>query len=284
MSPLRHAPSPPFAEAIEAHDLELRGVRARAFEFAGGSRDPARAMVCIAGMGADGRSFARLRPLAADVFVLPLNMPFETPDRADPLEYAADVVEEFLDHEGLVRPVLLGASFGGAVATLVALRRTDRVRGLVLANAVLARSQIPFAFPGFVDLMEAPEPLARLVAPLAVEIMGGFSLDRDARDEIVRQARHFSTRELKRRLRALLRLDLFPELRRLHRTPTLVVHGNRDLLVPWRRGEWAARAIPDARFELVKGAGHLPYLSHARRFNAVTAGFLREAFDGALTH
>ena len=153
--------------------------------------------------------------------------------------------------------MLLGSSFGGAVAATIALRRERRLGGLALANAVLARRQLPLAFPFFIDLLEAPAPLARVIAPLAVQVMGGFALDRDARDEIVREARHFEGRELKRRLESLFQLDLFPHVAALT-LPTLVVHGRRDLLVPWWRGRDTARAISGAKFHLVEGAGICP--------------------------
>jgi pimeloyl-ACP methyl ester carboxylesterase len=275
MSKLLTYPSASFDEPIAPHDLELRGVRARAFEFRGGVTSGRHAVVCVAGMGADGRSFARLKPLATTHHILPLNMPFDTPPGTDPLVFAADVVEEFLDAERLELPVLLGSSFGGAVAAVVALRRAERLGGLVLANAVLSHRQIPLAFPGFVDLLNGPEPLARLMAPIAAQIMGGMALDRDSRDEIVREARHFSVSELKRRLRSLIALELLPALKGL-RLPALVVHGSRDLLVPWRRGRWSARALPHAHFELIRGAGHLPYLSHPRHFNTSLAQFLQK--------
>jgi pimeloyl-ACP methyl ester carboxylesterase len=224
-------------------------------------------------MGANGRSFARQRPLARDQFLLMLNTPVDTPDDQEPLEFSVEVVEEFLDYESLERPVLLGSSFGGTCATLVALRRPERLRALVLVSAPLARWMIPLAFPGFVDVLEAPTPLAALMSPLAAEVMGGFALDRDARNEVVREARHFHGAELKRRLHSLLHLDLLPRLSEL-RVPVLWVHGSRDLLVPWRRGRKAAELIPGARFELIKGAGHLPYLSHPEPFNALVTEFL----------
>jgi pimeloyl-ACP methyl ester carboxylesterase len=265
---------PSFRDGVEHAELELRGVRARAFQFRGGRDDRARALVCIAGMGADGRSFVRQRPLADERLVLPINLPWETPDGAEPVAFAAEVVEEYLASERLDRPALLGSSFGGAVAATVALRGRAPLSALVLAGPVLSRRQIPFATTLFVDLLEAPDPIARLVSPLAAQVMGGFGLDREGRDELVREARHFSGRELKRRLQALLRLDLYPELPRL-RMPVLFVHGRRDLLVPWRSSRAAAALVPGARFQLVPGAGHVPYLSHPEPFNQAVGAFLR---------
>ncbi len=275
MSPFRPDLRAPFRDGVTTGDLELHGVRARAFSFRGGAADRRRALVCIAGMGADGRSFMRQRPLASEWLVLPLNLPWETPRHEDPVTFAAEVVEEYLASERLESPVLLGSSFGGAVAASVALRRRASLSALVLANAVVSRRQIPLATTWFIDLLEAPDPLARLVSPLAAQVMGGFGLDREGRHELVREARHFGGPELKRRLVALLHLDLFPELPRLA-VPTLFVHGRRDLLVSWRSTRWAAERVPDARVEIIPKAGHVPYLSHPEPFNAAVAAFLRD--------
>lgn len=268
-----HEPQQPFSERVSSDDLELRGVRARALQFPEGVRDRSRGLVCIAGMGANGRSFVRQRPLSREQFVLMLNTPVDTPPDEPPLAFSVEVLEEYLAHEGLERPVLLGSSFGGTCAALAAMRAPEKYRALILVSAPLSRWQIPLAFPGFVDVLEAPTPIAALMSPLAAEVMGGFALDRDARNEIVREARHFSGNELKRRLSALMHLDLRPRLSEL-RLPVLWVHGSRDLLVPWRRGRRVAAQIPGARFELIKGAGHLPYLSHPAPFNALVQSFL----------
>lgn len=273
MLKLPASPPPSFRDAV-VEELELRGVRARALQLEGGSRDPARAIVCLAGMGADGRSFLRQRPLANDNFLLLLNLPGETPGRIDPLQFAADAVEEFLDQRKLDRPVLLGSSFGGAVAAQVALRRPAQIRALALVSAVLSRRQIPLASPRFFDLLEAPAPLAHFFSPLAAQIMGGLGLDGEARREIVREGRTFQGHELKRRLLALMDLDLLTPLRTLS-MPVLAVHGTQDLLVPWRRGRWVCEAAQHGRFALIPGAGHLPYLSHAAVFNALLADWLQ---------
>jgi pimeloyl-ACP methyl ester carboxylesterase len=274
MARLHKSPLPSFRDVL-TEDLELRGLRARALRFPGGVRDPGRAVVCIHGMGANGRSFMRQRPLAHDHFLLLLNCPEVTPPGVDPLQFQADAVEEFLEAQKLSRPVLVGSSFGGAVAMTVALRQPARLSALVLVSAVLSRRQIPLATPRFVDVLEAPEPLARLFAPVAAQVMGGLRLDREARDEIVREGRNVPGHELKRRLLSLTQLDLFPQLPGLQ-LPVLAVHGTRDWMVPWRRGRAMAALIPGCEFELIKAAGHLPYLSHPERFNQITDTFLRE--------
>ena len=273
MARLHKSPLPSFRDVL-TDDLELRGLRAKALRFPEGLVDRARAVVCIHGMGANGRSFMRQRPLARDRFLVLLNLPEQTPERLDPLQFQADAVEQFLEKEKLDRPVLVGSSFGGAVAATVALRRPARLAGLVLVSAVLSRRQIPLATPRFVDVLEAPAPIARVFAPIAAQIMGGLKLDREARDEIVRESRNVKGHELKRRLLSLMELDLFPQLPGLS-LPSLAVHGTRDWMVPWRRGRWVAEKIPGCGFALIPGAGHLPYLSHPQQFNRAVGAFLQ---------
>jgi pimeloyl-ACP methyl ester carboxylesterase len=40
------------------------------------------------------------------------------------------------------------------------------------------------------------------------------------------------------------------------KTPTLVVHGSEDRLLPPSHGKAVAKAIKGARFELIRGMGH----------------------------
>ena len=58
--------------------------------------------------------------------------------------------------------------------------------------------------------------------------------------------------------------------------PTLIVWGDRDLLVPTSCGEEYERAIPDARRVVYAGTGHLPMLERPARFNADLAAFMDE--------
>jgi pimeloyl-[acyl-carrier protein] methyl ester esterase len=56
------------------------------------------------------------------------------------------------------------------------------------------------------------------------------------------------------------------------RLPTLLIHGERDPLMPLAAGRWLTEHMPDARLEMIAGTAHAPFLSQPERF----AKLLRE--------
>ena len=64
--------------------------------------------------------------------------------------------------------------------------------------------------------------------------------------------------------------------------PTLVLVGEEDLLTPIGDAEIIAGAIPSARLEVIRGAGHLSNLEQPQAFNAALLEFL-QGFRGEAT-
>ena len=60
------------------------------------------------------------------------------------------------------------------------------------------------------------------------------------------------------------------------RQPTLVVHGDHDTVTPAEAGEWLAGAMPNARFELLHGAAHAPFVSEPARVSRMLVEFFNE--------
>jgi pimeloyl-ACP methyl ester carboxylesterase len=56
--------------------------------------------------------------------------------------------------------------------------------------------------------------------------------------------------------------------------PTLILCGRDDTLCPVSRHELMAELIPDARLEIIEGAGHLPTLEQPELTNAALARWL----------
>ncbi|MDP9479919.1 MAG: alpha/beta fold hydrolase [Actinomycetota bacterium] len=68
-------------------------------------------------------------------------------------------------------------------------------------------------------------------------------------------------------------LDRLPDLRR---TPTLVLWGARDRVLPASQAREAISRVPNGFLEMLPDCGHLPQVEHPERFAAALGRFLRE--------
>jgi pimeloyl-[acyl-carrier protein] methyl ester esterase len=58
------------------------------------------------------------------------------------------------------------------------------------------------------------------------------------------------------------------------RLPTLLIHGDRDPLMPLAAGRWLAEHMENARLEVFSGAAHAPFLSQPDRFAEMLQRFV----------
>lgn len=69
-------------------------------------------------------------------------------------------------------------------------------------------------------------------------------------------------------VRALRMANLRPlVLQQCPTMPTLLVHGDRDGVVPYRQSEWLLQALPQASLVTVPGAGHMAYVENEQLVN-----------------
>jgi pimeloyl-ACP methyl ester carboxylesterase len=192
--------------------------------------------------------------------------------RLDPseisLEALVDDLFALLDQLEVEECVLAGESMGTAVVLLAALRAPERFQGLVLVagNGVWRRvSLLPFLF----NLTVAYRLTLRIFVAMAVPEREDRAYYRRWGLSILRQAQPRAARRL---IRSLVGLDLRPRLGEVS-TPTLVIHGTRDLLVMPRDGKAMARALPNARLRWIPGAGHVPTLTRPDVVSGAIAEF-----------
>lgn len=67
-----------------------------------------------------------------------------------------------------------------------------------------------------------------------------------------------------------------PDLLKGVQTPALVIWGDEDAIVPLDCGRQYVEALPNARLEIVEGAGHVIDLEHPDRLAALIAGFVAD--------
>jgi pimeloyl-ACP methyl ester carboxylesterase len=189
----------------------------------------------------------------------------------------AALVTEVMDELGLGRADVLGYSFGGVVAMVLAHRFPDRVKRLILVSTA----------PGTPGAMPHPAVLAMMLSPLryydrrAAEMIvpliagGRTALDRA-------QMRLGLSNRLEHPPRArgyvyqLLAVSTFTSWFWLHqiRLRTLIVHGRDDPVSPSLNARMMTATMPRAQLHMVHGGGHLMLLDEPGRIARVIVDFL----------
>jgi pimeloyl-ACP methyl ester carboxylesterase len=208
-------------------------------------------------------------------------------DENEDLEAIDDVVFHYLeviDALGLDRCNLAGACVGGWIAAEIAVRHPEKVLRLILIGATgLA---VPGSFIGDIFMMAQPE---RGVSHAGLREMLFGSPEHPSALELFPDGRGAIDDELRRyqMLRFASQFGFKPPYLydrklsdRLHRitSPTLVIWGERDRMVPVGHGHAYAKAIPTAKaLEIIAGAGHSVQVEKPEE----TAGLILEFLGAA---
>ncbi|MEQ9011302.1 alpha/beta hydrolase [Algiphilus sp.] len=192
-----------------------------------------------------------------------LGLPVQAPYR---LQDMAQDTLGLLDALQIERAHVVGASMGAMIGQTLAGHHADRVASL---TSIMSSSGYRWLRPGDPRATlrlsqpppaQDPETIARHMTQ-TMRVIGSkphLAMDDDQRYAELKRAaeRAYYPAGTARQLLAILasgsRVDL---LRRL-RTPTLVLHGEHDPLVPVTHGRHTARCIPKARLETFDGMGH----------------------------
>lgn len=200
----------------------------------------------------------------------------DKPDGPYDLEEMADDVLAVMDAEGIEAAHIMGASLGGSLAQIVAVRSPGRVLSLVLAcTSCRVKDWRRHLLAEWIELAESAgasdfalenlrwvlsrrhlrwiSPITQVVAPLAV---------RAPASSVVAQ------------MQAILNLrEQVHELLATITVPTLVIVGSQDILTPVADSEEIATKIPDAQLCVVAGAAHGIFVTDARIFNREVRSF-----------
>jgi 3-oxoadipate enol-lactonase len=242
-------------------------------------------LLMLQGLGVDHRGWAlqrfpfgrRYRCLAVDNRGVG-----ESADAPHPfsLEQMASDAVAVLDAEGVATAHVLGASMGGVVAQMLAVRNPQRVRSLVLAcTACRHHDWRRELFADWAAAVQAQgmgalggeEGLRWLIGPRLHRRLGVW-LNLMARLLLQADPQNFAAQ-----VQAIL--DASDELRfalAALRVPALVITGSQDLLTPLGDAEELADLLVNARLVEVRGAGHALMAEQPNAFNRSVFGFLAE--------
>jgi pimeloyl-ACP methyl ester carboxylesterase len=182
---------------------------------------------------------------------------------------------------GITKTHVVGISMGGFISLELTLRNPQLVDKLVLTSTsgggITNVPASPRLWGGmlFREKLEVGElarkTYTRIMAP-------GYAQSHPERmEEIIQIARYrpMSREAYARQFRACLQHNVAFRLNQI-KAPTLVIHGDKDPLVPIPNGRRLARKIPGAKFIVYPGIGHIPIIENAERYNQDVLAFLGE--------
>jgi len=183
------------------------------------------------------------------------------------LEDMGDDAIGLLDALGLHRAHVCGSSMGGMIAQTMAIRHPGRVSSLICMASTTGSPEVASASPETIGsaampLMSVPrerEANIEYSVKGMRELSGtglAFDEERARRVAAALYDRCFCPEGAARQFLALLASgNRRPALAKLA-LPTLVIHGDRDPLVPVEHGKDTAEAVPGADLLIIEGMGH----------------------------
>ena len=193
-------------------------------------------------------------------------------------DHSADLLA-LLDHSRIHQAVLIGVSVGGMIALDITARHPERVKGLVLCDTGAKIGTPEFWEARIAAIREhglsevATTVLQRWFAPSFAEAhpaayQGYYNmLSRTPEEGYIATCQ------------AIRDADLRPTLKDIH-AKTLIMCGAEDASTPPELGRELAQALPNARFDLIQNAGHLPSIEQPTVLAAKIKAFLEEEIYG----
>ena len=194
------------------------------------------------------------------------------------LEQMADDALAVLDAAGIETAHVVGASMGGVISQIVAVKFSHRVRSLTLVctacrnhpwrQELLQSWAKTAADNGMIEVgkeaaqwVMSPRSFRRLVP--AFTWMGPLAALRPRHSFVSQIDAILNTRE-----------DLVDQLSTIT-APTMVIVGNQDILTPRGDSEEIAERIPNSELVVISGAAHGLMMEHSSTFNKILIEFLQ---------
>lgn len=243
----------------------------------GGPGDP---VLLLHGIGGSADSFTdQLAALSVRHRVLAWDAPgyarSADPEKAPGMAGYAATAAALLRERDAAPAHVVGVSWGGVIATRLALEHPEVVRSLVLVDSTRGSGRTP-------EQAAAMRRRADELAGMGSEAFAGARAPKLVSAEAPRELAERVATAMARSIRlpgyayaaaSMAETDHDDVLGRIS-VPTLVIAGDRDVVTGVTESKAIAAAVPGARFEVIEGAGHLSNVESAEEFNRLVLEFL----------
>lgn len=187
------------------------------------------------------------------------------PDIPYTMDDMADDAAALLDALGVKSAHIAGASMGGMIAQLVAIRHPEKTRSLISLMSTSSDPSLPRSDPRAQEALMAKPPAEdkHSVVEHAVKtrlVIGSPAFPEDQEKVRARFAsnydRSYYPEGAIRQWAAVMATPPRTEQLKKLNVPALVLHGDADILIKPESGRHTAACIPRAEFKLIPGWGH----------------------------
>lgn len=239
-------------------------------------------IICLHGIGADADSFHHQMDAFEDTRIVAWNMPGYGASEArmtpPDFEHLSQRLGALIT--GLGGPVhLVGQSIGGMVALDHAMRVPEQVSSLTLVATTPRFGGRDDSFKDAflkarLEPLERGQTMAEMAALTAPHLVGA-DVDPDEIKRIEAGLARVPEQTWRGILQCLVTFDRADDLGSI-KCPALLVAGTEDRNAPVQTMQKMASRMPDARFRVLEGAGHMLHQEQPAAFNSLLADFLNE--------
>lgn len=260
---------------MEEKFLTIDGNKVRYLE-SGNSKET---LVLIHGLGASAERWEFVIPIFEKKFkvIVPDLIGFGYSDK--PIvdytpEFFTDFLEKFFQTLGIEKTHIIGSSLGGQITAEFTAKNPHLVKKLVLVSSSgIMKTSTP-ALDAYVMAALYPN---KETAHEAFKVMSAST--REVSDEIVDgfiERMHLPNAKMAfmSTILGLKNSEILTTKLQTISTPTLIVWGSLDPVIPIEYAESFVSSIRDCRFYKMEGSGHTPYVDNPEKFSEVVLDFL----------
>lgn len=182
----------------------------------------------------------------------------DVPEGVYPIAQMASDAAAVLDAASVPSAHVFGVSMGGMIAQEFALQYPQRVRSLILGCTNAGGSHVVNAAPEVLQILMrqgmTPEEAKEAIIPFIYD--AGTPRARIDEDMVIRMKWYPTPQGYFGQLQGILAWEAYSRIAQI-KSPTLIIHGETDQLVPVANAHLIAERIPHAKLVLIPHASHV---------------------------
>lgn len=176
-----------------------------------------------------------------------------------------DFLLEFIEELKLENIIMIGHSMGGAIAMLIAIEHPELLKAVALIatspKLAVAQQTLDKVRENYDEFCEiSPTRAFAEISP------------QELKDEYKRGLVDTGSKVCYSDLIACNDFDITDEVNKIN-LPTLIVSADKDIMTPWKNGEYLHQEIYGSEFHLIKDSGHFVMQEKAQETNSILSQF-----------